>query len=177
MHSRCHIPSLSCTAQLITCTLPCYAQHHCHGTSFSLTEGLSTSPYLPRYLSDRSHDLWTMYIAQPLWSFLVSFPLYATTVLSPKSHSSPHNNCLVSPPVPRSPRAPRHNAQPHSPAPQPSCRYCMTPWLWDPPSPSPSVPEPSRGSWTRPSPLPISQSRCVALGPTRPLSQGPRAIA
>src|SRR5580692_4537627 len=39
----------------------------CHGTSFPLAEGLGTSPYLPRYLSDRSHDLWAVYIAQPLW--------------------------------------------------------------------------------------------------------------
>ena len=28
-----------------------------HGTSFPLTKRLGTSPYLPRYLSDRSHDL------------------------------------------------------------------------------------------------------------------------
>ena len=61
----------------------------CHGTSFPLTEGLGTSPHLPRYLNDRSHDLWAVYIARPLWPFLVSFPLYATIVLSPKSHSSP----------------------------------------------------------------------------------------
>ena len=64
---------------------------YCHGTSFTLTEGLDTSSYLPRYLSDRSHDLWTVYIAWPLWPFLVSFSLYATTVLSPKSHSSPRD--------------------------------------------------------------------------------------
>jgi hypothetical protein len=63
----------------------------CHGTSFPLTEGLSTSPHLPRYLSDRSHDLWTVYIARPLWPLLLSFPLYATTVLSPKSYSSPRD--------------------------------------------------------------------------------------
>jgi hypothetical protein len=66
--------------------------YDCHGTSFPLTEGLSTSPHLPRYLSDRSHDLWTVYIARPLWPLLVSFPLYATTVLSPKSYSSPRDN-------------------------------------------------------------------------------------
>ena len=59
----------------------------CHGTSFPLIKRLDTSPHLPRYLSDRSHDLWAVYIAQLLWSFLVSFPLYATIVLSPKSHT------------------------------------------------------------------------------------------
>jgi hypothetical protein len=64
----------------------------CHGTSFPLTEGLSTSPHLPRYLSDRSHDLRTVYIARPLWPLLVSFPFYATTVLSPKSYSSPRDS-------------------------------------------------------------------------------------
>jgi hypothetical protein len=63
----------------------------CHGTSFPLTEGLGTSPHLPRYLSDRSHDLWAVYIARPLWPSLVFFPLYATTVLSPKPHSSPRD--------------------------------------------------------------------------------------
>ena len=69
----------------------------CHGTSFPLTEGLSTSPHLPRYLSDRSHDLWTVYIARPLWPLLVSFPLYAKTVLSPKSYSSPRDTGVVRP--------------------------------------------------------------------------------
>jgi hypothetical protein len=66
--------------------------YDCYGTSFLLTEGLSTSPHLPRYLSDRSYDLRTVYIARPLWPLLVSFPLYATIILSLKSHSSPHDN-------------------------------------------------------------------------------------
>jgi hypothetical protein len=66
----------------------------CHGTSFPLTEGLGTNPHLPRYLSDRSHDLLAVYIARPLWPSLVSFPLYATTVLPPKSQSSPRDIIL-----------------------------------------------------------------------------------
>jgi hypothetical protein len=73
----------------------------CHGTSFPLTEGLSTSPHLPRYLSDRSHDLWTVYIARPLWPLLISFPLYATTVLSPKSHSSPRDKGVAQQDIPK----------------------------------------------------------------------------
>jgi hypothetical protein len=53
----------------------------CHGTSSPLTEGLGTSLYLLGYLNDRPHDLWTVYIAWPLWPFLASFPFHATTIL------------------------------------------------------------------------------------------------
>jgi hypothetical protein len=60
-----------------------WSQCVCHGTSSPLTEGLGTSLYPPGYLSKRSHDLWIVYIAWPLWPFLASFPLHATTILHP----------------------------------------------------------------------------------------------